>query len=269
MSKREITTEKNLGAGLLWVLLDKGYRRKVAGHLESEELTRLNSNYQEFKELKRAHRKSVEQLVLGETRMVHGYWPFWMSLASIIFAGGLFVIHAGTSGTIPMILRLKLFVPLLLGTLSFLMLYLVPRYQWKGLFSFHMDWKEALALPVSLIGLLWILAYIQFDTKGFVYHPRGLDLIILLTGAMWAPLLEELVFRQIIPEMLGGADRYLPHALAVILFAVGHLPGTWEEALLYLIAGAFLALLRLLSDGLFYPLVIHSVANGVTVLLSS
>jgi membrane protease YdiL (CAAX protease family) len=257
-----------MAAGLSWILLEKSFRRKVALFLGTGDLEALNKEFRNYKNSSGSEKHLVNRKLLKDLRVSHGGLPFQLVLISAVIVGAVFMLHRLVAPSFPDYLRLRLFTPMILGALSFLTFYMVPPYRLYPLFRPSLERAEIIALPVTFIGLLWTLTYIQFETDpSRVYHPRGMELLILLAGAVWAPLLEEILFREVIPSMFGGADQLIGHVPSMILFSLAHLPSTWDEALLYFIAGTFLSMLRYLTGGLFYPLLVHAAANAVMVLV--
>lgn len=258
-----------MAAGLSWILLDKNFRRKVAAFLGQEHLKTLNEEYNNYRKAGSDVKRVINRKVLKDLRVSHGGLPVQLFLISIVIVGAVFLLHRLAVPSFPDYLRLRLFTPMILGAMSFLTFYMVPPYRLYPLFRPNLDRTEILAVPVAFVGLLWTLTYIQFESDmSRIYHPRGMELLILMTGAIWAPLLEEILFREAIPSMFGSSDKLIGHIPSMIFFSLAHLPSTWDEALLYFIAGAFLSMLRYLTGGLFYPLIIHGAANAGMILMT-
>ncbi|PKL29947.1 MAG: CPBP family intramembrane metalloprotease domain-containing protein, partial [Spirochaetae bacterium HGW-Spirochaetae-10] len=84
---------------------------------------------------------------------------------------------------------------------------------------------------------------------------------ILSLGALLAPLLEEIFFRELLPGSVGRSPHFAGHLGSAVLFAVLHLPVDGWQFLYYLMAAATLSLLRILSGNLLWPIAVHSAAN--------
>ena len=82
-----------------------------------------------------------------------------------------------------------------------------------------------------------------------------------------APLLEEIFFREMVPASFGSAPHLAGHLLSAVLFGAAHLPAGETMGLLYFVAALLLSTLRISSDGLLLPFLVHASANGVTLFL--
>ncbi len=263
---------RKLAAALLWHMITPALRIKVSRFLTLHELTILTDFFQNYRRSEKSHRLSVERY-LGKSisrdhsRMLNLYTVIGFLLALLFY-----LLHKTWEPKIGDALRLQLLAPALLGAFSLLVVRILPRYQIPALFSLKLSMNNALILLPGFIGLLWVMAYLKLQVNpALLFRPRGLSLVILSYGAATAPLMEEVIFRQIIPYMIWSPRRpdtlLLAHSISATLFALAHLPDTLTLFVLYIFAGLFLSGIRMISGGLSYPLISHILANEVAILL--
>ncbi|MCB1308451.1 MAG: CPBP family intramembrane metalloprotease [Leptospiraceae bacterium] len=256
-------------AGLLWHLLEPGVRRKVAPYLTNSELQELNRGYRSYRRLSAHEKADIETAVAARTHLKRSSWPMICSMVGMILTGFLFIAHLITQPDIADTTRLALFQAPILGSLAPLTLYLLPPYRLRILFQPRASLETIIVMFFCTLGLIWTLVYIGFEDVLPAQSSRldRFSFAILFLGAISAPLLEEIVFREFIPTLLGPAPHYAGHLLAIILFAIAHLPSTYTMFGLYLLAAGFLAVIRIQSETLFYCLLSHAIANGGILLL--
>ncbi len=254
-------------AALTWSLLQPAARREIAKHLTLEELERLNHAWKIFQKLPRADRLRIERQVHRATANKNSPWPMALSLAVGILSVGLMLIHTAQVPLMAWSNRSLLFAPLLLATIAPLTLYLLPRYRLSALFLPRFDPQSLIAAVLCYVGLIWILFFIgeeQTGGQGFV-RLDTLSLLVYSVGAFFAPLLEEIVYREFLPSIDGRPPHYIGHFIGALLFAASHLPDTPELFVLNLSAALLLSGVRLFSGGLLWCYLAHAAAN-VTVL---
>lgn len=256
-------------AGLLWRLFSSPARKNIATHLSTETLKRLNVAFEHYINLSSEQKKNVGRIIQKETGISHGSTAMTAFVLSLLITGALFAGHMVLGPMMSIQLRISVFTPLVFGVISLLVIQMIPPYRLRQLFDPRPDEFPTLFFAgIGFLGLLWTIYSIQLETDlRFMYRPDGLTLAIILAGAATGPVLEELLFREIFPGMLGKPPHYVGHLISAILFAAGHLPDTPVMALLYFISALILSSVRWLTDGLFYPVVLHSMANVVIVLV--
>lgn len=244
-------------AGLLWLLLG-AERRTIATRLSSDELLELAEGGRAYKAASsrdKAKALHTVRRVLANER--EHSWPAALSAGLFVLAAALFVAHAVLRPEQPFLYLLSLFGPLLIGCISPLMLYLLPAYRRVGLFSP----SGFLYAPPAFVALLWLLFLINTSSDIPIARLPFFELSILSLGALLAPLLEEIFFRELLPGSVGRSPHFAGHLGSAVLFAVLHLPVDGWQFLYYLMAAATLSLLRILSGNLLWPIAVHSAAN--------
>ncbi len=266
-SKPAHNSPSALRSGLLWALLGKPGRRRVAAMLDRVELERLAAAVREYPraaEQSRGAAVSDLRSLLGERR---ARWPLAVSAAFAVLFGILFPVHVLWKPGFPMDLRILLFQPLFLAIFAPLSLYLLSPIRLRSLFAAGPRFSTALMTLLVFLFLLWALAFIGVEQRkgGAVASLDVLATIIFVVGAVAAPLLEEVLFRELFPGLFGRL-LYVGHLFSAALFAVAHLSlGPWSVNMFlwYLFAGLALSALRIYSEGLLAPFVAHALANGV------
>lgn len=259
-------------AALLWTLLGPDGRRRIAPYLSRAELEALNRALASYRARSREERRKRE---LELHMMIAGRaprWPMLLTISGAVAFGALFLLHMLLVPRVSMTLRLELFNVFFLAAVAPLTLYLLRPYRLRQLFHWRVGADSIAATFFVFLGLLWALFFVGLEQRSsyVVFRPDVFSLLILCVGALGAPLLEETLFRELIPGILGRAPHYAGHALSATLFALAHLPGgvvSWEVFVWNLTAGLLLSALRIHSDRLLYPLIAHSGANLATVLL--
>lgn len=244
-------------AGLLWLLLG-AERRTIATRLSSDELLELAEGGKAYKTSSshdKAKTLNTVRRVLANER--ERSWPAALSAGLFVLAAALFVAHAVLHPEQSFLFLLSLFGPLLIGCISPLTLYLLPAYRRVGLFSP----SGFLYAPPAFVALLWLLFLINTSTDIPIGRLPFFELSILSLGALLAPLLEEIFFRELLPGSVGRSPHFAGHLGAAVLFAVLHLPVDGSQFVYYLMAAATLSLLRILSGNLLWPIAVHSAAN--------
>lgn len=196
-------------------------------------------------------------------------WPAVVSLLAGISVAGLFLIHTVFYPKIPISIRFGIFNALALGSLSPLGLYLLPAWKLRSVFVLRPAWEFFAGSFAVYLCLIWLLTGINqmMPTSGFRFRFDAFSSLLLLLGALSAPLLEEVLFRELLPSLFGKEPYFVGHLMGSILFAASHLPSSLEMFFYYVLAGGLLAVLRIQSGGLAYGLATHALANGVVALL--
>ena len=253
-------------AGLLWRILNKETRRNVARHLDSGELEDLNRNYNSYKKLRPEDRKFIEDTLRRETARSLSPFPFMLfGFMSLCFIA-LFFLHVQKYPALSIMSSAVIFTPLFLGVFAPLSLYLLPQYRLRILFRPALSPESLVVSFVSFLGLLFCLVFIGLENRALspvkgAWTPAGFSFFIYCLGAITAPLLEEVFFREVIPSLFGAPPHYVGHMVGATLFALAHIPGSTSMFLYYLVAALFLAVVRQQTGGLLYPLLVHSLAN--------
>ena len=255
------STVKRERAGLLWRLLSPAVRRRAASLLEYSELVELNNAYLSYRSRDRAMRLRIELSLRSALRPTHSVWPTIAALLLGVLGCALFGLHVARIPGMDAVTRLSVFIPLLIGTLAPLALYLVPKYRLNELFGAFLTSEAIAAVFLCFLGIIWMLFFIGEGQQSFGRRPGGLTLIVLCLGAVTAPLLEEVFFRELIPSLFGPPPHVVGHAVGAALFALAHLPSGIALFGQYLVAGLFLATSRVYSGGILYPFLIHATAN--------
>ena len=98
----------------------------------------------------------------------------------------------------------------------------------------------------------------------FVFALEALELVCI------APLIEEFLFRGFLNNLLRGkVNAFVRMSIVSILFAVGHMPyiHNWIQFLAYLIGSIVLFLVYERRRSLFDAILLHSLLNGLLVIL--
>ncbi len=252
-------------AGLLWRLLDSRTRRTVSAHLSLDELESLNDAYQDYRKHSPELRRRIENKTRLAARTGAPQFPALLCLLGFCILGAGMVLQLVTDPGMSINLRIQIFSPLFLGAVSPLALYFLPAYRIRFLFRFPKELPEVLYAVACFIGLLWTLTFIGRLDRSAVYHPSGWTLFFLCLGAASAPLLEEVLFRELLPSMIARPPHFFGHALSAALFSISHLPGDLETASLYVMSALFLSVLRIQTEGLLFPFLAHAAANVVVI----
>jgi membrane protease YdiL (CAAX protease family) len=252
-------------AGLLFHLLDRKARKSSLERLSPDERRKLLEGYRSYQKRSRAERASVEMSVLRSLR--RPAWPLNLFVGALILFAALLAAHFSLFPDFSNRARINLFTPLLIGAFGPLFAHTLPGYRLRLLFRLPADPTEWIAGFVTLIALLWTLAYIRIEGVSSPLRAAPLTMSIFLIGAITAPLLEEIFFREMIPASFGSAPHLAGHLLSAVLFGIAHLPAGETMGLFYFVAALLLSTLRISSGGLLLPVLVHAIANGVTLFL--
>ncbi len=249
-----MTGVKREQSGLLWRLLPSKARAAAARHLTSEELAELGKGFESYRKLPKAERRAVENSLRIEISQVRSVWPGVYGAALLCLTLALFAIVE-----LPVLLRLQVFAPLGIGIGGAFALYFLE--PWKMRFLFRLPGPGS--APAGVIGcllLVWLIFAIGEHESGGSMRIDRLLLLPLALGAVVAPLAEEILFRELLVR-IAGAQTGIGHLISVSLFALLHLPSDVEMAVLYVLSGAVLSVLRYTTDTLSVPLAAHAMAN--------
>ena len=107
-------------------------------------------------------------------------------------------------------------------------------------------------------------ANLPLTTDKYIFALAALDIVC------FAPLLEEFLFRGFLNNLLRGkVNAFVRMSIVSILFAVGHMPyiHNWIQFLAYLIGSIVLFLVYERRRSLFDAILLHSLLNGLLVIL--
>ena len=107
-------------------------------------------------------------------------------------------------------------------------------------------------------------ANLPLTTDKYIFALAALDIVC------FAPLLEEFLFRGFLNNLLRGkVNAFVRMSIVSILFAVGHMPyiHNWIQFLAYLIGSIVLFLVYERRRSLFDAILLHSLYNGLLVIL--
>lgn len=97
---------------------------------------------------------------------------------------------------------------------------------------------------------------------------KHMPMILILFGVILvAPVLEEIVFRGLIPQKLFPKHQILGMAIGTVLFGLFHSPNNLSSFIFYAGMGAILAWVAYSSKRLEMSILAHALRNGVTFLL--
>jgi len=255
-------------AGLLWLILGAGGRRAVQRELTTRELEDLNRAALDYRQLTGALAESIQRDLRRILSARPSPYLAILTLTLLILTGVVFGYHSVYFAMSPLT-RWTLFTPWVFASLAPVALYFLPAYRLPVLFRWQLDATGLITTFTMTIALVWTLAFIGLEEKGLTMKLTGIQFFILATGAMAAPVLEEILFRELLPGMMGRAPHLVGHMVSALVFTALHLPSSMLMAWLYFMAAAFLALIRIQSEGLLYPVLAHAFANGTIVFLDS
>lgn len=270
MQKREAErrhTTNRLKAGLLWGLLGQGGRRAVARSLSLHELSNLNEATAAFRQSSQGAKDATARAVKNLLRERPLPWVGWWVAILLVAAAAAVISFWREHPRWPVTTILSFAGPLLVAAWSPLSLRLLSPTKREALFQVRFTPGLALTIVPSFVALLWLLFWV--NDAAVPARLAGIELVALLVAASLGPLLEEVVFREIIPAAPGPNLAPVGHAVSALLFALMHVPSSGSQFLYYLLAAATLSLLRMLSGGLFWPIVVHALANVVSLLVLS
>ncbi|MCR9143388.1 MAG: CPBP family intramembrane metalloprotease [bacterium] len=253
-------------AGLLYKLIGPAGRQKAAEWLEPEELDAAHKAFAEnYESRPKAERLAVDRSLRRYLSDKHGPLPMLLSLGFGIVAAALIVMHMIQVPQMSIATRSTLLTPLFLAVIAPLALYLLRPYQLHLLFRPVLSFRATGTAVLAFIVLLWTLYFLDRE-QGSHLRLDWFSQSLLIAGAFGAPLLEEIIFRELVPSFFGRAPHYFGHFIAMTAFAILHFPITAGMFALYFIAAFVLAEVRIQSDGLLYGTLAHALAN-ITILL--
>ncbi|MBL8021979.1 MAG: CPBP family intramembrane metalloprotease [Leptospirales bacterium] len=251
-------------SALLWRLLPAKVRREIARYLRLQELQDLNTAFDSYKKKNQTDRRRIEEALRRDISRERRGLPALLSILLLVSGTVLWVIYPTR---LPEHTRLVLFAPLLLGALSPLALYFLPPHRIRALFHLPDRPESFLVFVGATLALIWLVSLIGMEDFSGVIHQDRLTLFILVLGAGLAPLLEEVLFRELLPGLAGKSPHFIGHCASVLLFALAHFPSSGTMLAYYILSGGFLSLLRIQTGGLLLPLAAHSIANIAVVLV--
>lgn len=257
----------HLKAGLLWSLLGPQGRRVVGRSLSVQELSSLNLAGASFRQADRKSRHAIARSVNAMLRDegVRYSGRAVLMLLSAATAAIAYYWYSHPKWPFPAILSFA--SPLLVAAISPVALRLLSRSRREATFQVRFSPVLALYILPSFVSLLWLLFWVNEDAVPA--RLAGLELGALLVAGALGPLLEEIVFREVIPSAPGPSLLPVGHAVSALLFALMHAPSSGSQFLYYLMAATTLSLLRVLSGGLFWPIAVHALANVVSLIVIS
>lgn len=256
-----------ISAGLLWALLGAEGRRRVAGSLSVDDLTDLNRAAGEFRQAPVEARRRAIVNAREILRPEQGRLPVLFSGILLVLTALVFVYYRWIHPERSWYSLLPLFGPVVVSVFSPVSLMLLPSVKRTRLFRPTLGHSRLLYAVPAYVALLWLLYWINGDTAS--YGLPLFDLCLLGSAALLAPLFEEVVFREVIPAAAGRSPHAAGHLISILIFAILHLPPDGEVFLYYVLAASVLSLLRILTDGLFWPVIVHSLGNLTSLLLIS
>lgn len=255
-------------AGLLWKLLPAKYRDAVNENLNADQIKKLNKAYKNYTQLESRQKAGIETALMHQISRHRPLWPVVMAASGLALTVFLFIIYAATTSAAasqPWITA-QIFSPLLIGSVGFLACYLVSPARLRSVLYWQTGFETALYGLLSLLGLIFLLAFIREDQALF-YRPKGAELYIYMAGAVLAPFFEEFFFREYLPSQTGKDPNIAGHAISGIIFAVLHLPDSLLMFAAYLLCAYFLSACRIQSRGILMPYAVHALANGTILFL--
>ncbi|MCE9597010.1 MAG: CPBP family intramembrane metalloprotease [Spirochaetia bacterium] len=251
-------------SALLWRLLPGKFRREIARYLRLADLQELNAAFDSYKKKSQSDRRLIEEALSREISRERRALPALLSILACMIGVLLWFIYPDR---LPEHTRLALFAPMLLGGLAPLALYFVPPHRLRALFRLPDQGESFVVFVCVTLALIWLISLIGMEDFIGVIHQDRLTLLILLLGAGLAPLLEEILFRELLPGLVGRSPYFAGHAASVLVFALAHFPSSGSMLCYYVLAGGFLSVLRIQTGGLLLPLAAHAIANITVVLV--
>lgn len=251
-------------SALLWRLLPAKFRRETARYLRLQEIQALNQAFDSYKNKNQKDRRRVEEALRLDISRERRGLP---AIITLILLGLGILLWFIYPAKLPEHTRLALFAPLLLGALSPIALYFLPPHRLRSLFRLPTTPESFLIFVGVTLALIWLVSLIGMEEFTGVIHQDHLTLAILLLGAGLAPLLEEILFRELLPGLAGKSPHFVGHCASVLLFALAHFPSGGTMLFYYILSGGFLSVLRIQTGGLLLPLAAHSIANIAVVIV--
>ena len=269
-------TESNRLAGLFWRLIKREQRQTIANKLTGQELNRLNQAFDDWRKGSAQLRRQTSLTLHALLKADHPGWPAMLALGGFAICVLSFIVHSQLVPGMDAGLQIQLFGTLLMGVLAPLMFYFLSRPRRRLLMrpAFRLDWI-ALSFLVYLAGL-WLMFHINVldgNTRRLVGNP--FSLVILFIAVATAPLLEELIFRELLPSLIGRDPYFIGQAISALVFAALHMTGTGGLTpenralmfLLYFIVSGLFAALRITTGSLLYGFIVHACINCMTLVL--
>ncbi|MEQ9362837.1 MAG: CPBP family intramembrane glutamic endopeptidase, partial [Leptospirales bacterium] len=238
-----------------------------ADWLTPEELKTAHQAFADHYESRpKSERLAVDRSLRRYLSERHGPLPLLLTLGLGILAAALIVVHMIQVPQMSVATRGTLLTPLFLAVIAPLTLYLLRPYQMLTLFRPALSFRASGSAVAAFIVLIWTLYFLDV-AQGSHLRLDWFSQALLLAGAFGAPLLEEVVFRELVPGFFGREPHYFGHFIAMTAFAILHFPISAGMFALYFIAAFALAEVRIQSDGLLYGTLAHALAN-ITIILA-
>ena len=135
--------------------------------------------------------------------------------------------------------------------------------------------KNRVWLSYSLIFgfICYSFWYLTGSSNGLIRIPESnLELILSLIGAtLFAPFAEEVIFRGYLltkmNELLDEELSWISILVTSMLFALIHFQFSFTNLIFLFVVGVFLAIMKLRTKNLWFPILFHSTGNLVTLVL--
>ena len=230
--------------------------------LTSEERTSLNDHYdklgRESDATRRATALELRSLLSGPAARL----PAYLGIAGMLAWCVLLIVHT-TLYPNKELLRFYVFQPLLLAALAPFSLYLLSNLERKLFFRLDTRPSSLLHSILAFTALTMLLASINQDWLPGSPRMDAFHMSIWVIGIAFAPLFEEIAFRQWVPSKIGRDPHWLGHATSALIFTAAHVPTTLdlEMAAYYWLCGFTLSALRIQTGSLLWPFLVHAAAN--------
>ena len=185
----------------------------------------------------------------------------WKLIVSIICVGILFICMYNV--------HTKLFKPTvkrkiqLMDLIFVFVTYIALRFSSYLIYNLWSSW--AYGTGRSKLVDYFFRAYLPLTTDKYIFALKALGFVC------FAPLIEELLFRGFLNNLLRGkVNAFVRMSIVSILFAAGHLPNyihNWIQFIDYLIGSIVLFLVYERRRSLFDAILLHSLYNGLLVIL--
>tara|TARA_B100001939_G_scaffold348213_1_gene374146 strand:+ start:1658 stop:2404 length:747 start_codon:yes stop_codon:yes gene_type:complete len=230
--------------------------------LTSEEKDSLNDNYQQYEKESSAVKRSIARdlrSLLGSQRPTY---PALIGMGAVLIWMGLLIYH-GLEFPDKKLLRFYIFQPLLLAALAPFSIYLLSNVERKLYFRLDTRPESLLHSILAFTALTMLLASINQDWLPGSPRMDAFHMSIWVIGIAFAPLFEEIAFRQWVPSKIGRDPHWLGHATSALIFTAAHVPTTLdlEMAAYYWLCGFTLSALRIQTGSLLWPFLVHAAAN--------
>ena len=247
-------------AALLWFIIPPKYRINIEKYLSKQEINELKNTFNEYKKLKPEEKLKIQKMLYKVFSYSFKFLYFILILFILSFVG--FLVYYILNFSFSPFFIFSLFWPYAMGILGILMLFTLHPYELYFLFRIS---KNVFHYLISIV-MFYLLVYLLFKINQIekplfnVYY--NIEKWILTIGIFSAPILEESVFRYLIPNLFGRDffRQIVGHFVSNLIFSVLHLPN-FEQGTLYFLCGMALSLLRILTDRLIFCVIVHSLAN--------